>query len=623
MMSVTSLVLVLLAAGLASLCVNALIVWGAARLLRSPTVTFPRALALVVLNAVVMSLVLLWPCLAPASLRQSPFSTLVPVLLVFGVQLALMRVFLGLPGGKLLTLAVIWNPLSAVCAVALLVLLYFTVAEGFIVPTGGMATAILGYHKDAVCPKCGLSFAVNCSQEVVAPDGESVVITGCTCPNCRSHIDLGREAKPLVGDRILVSKSLFRPVGAAPGRFDLVAFVYPVRAGQKGEQIRYVRRVVGLPGETVAIASGRLYALPPDKGPRFDDGAVPERDRWQYPYMHVDDPQALERWDKQEFRPLHKPPEVVLALRRLVYDNDHPAQDLKDSPRWQKDRVWAEDAVAHTFRYAPGKVAGPDWLHYRHVIARNGRAKPELITDFIGYNNFEPAAGPETPHWVGDLMLECDVTIDRPDGQLALELSRGIDRFRAVFDLPTGDCTLRQLKKNKEEAPALDDGEELATKPTAMKKAGTYHVRFANVDDRLLLWVNDDLPLGGEGASYTPAEDGGPTPENDLWPASIGATGAGVTIGKLQLWRDTYYTAMREGGPDDYPPLDPADPTTWEPLRHLTPLTFYVQPGHYLCLGDNSPHSSDSRAWGLVPERLIDGRALMIYYPFDRAGRLH
>jgi signal peptidase I len=43
----------------------------------------------------------------------------------------------------------------------------------------------------------------------------------------------------------------------------------------------------------------------------------------------------------------------------------------------------------------------------------------------------------------------------------------------------------------------------------------------------------------------------------------------------------------------------------------------YVQPSHYLCLGDNSPESSDGRYWGLVPQRLLLGRALMVYYPFN------
>ena len=46
----------------------------------------------------------------------------------------------------------------------------------------------------------------------------------------------------------------------------------------------------------------------------------------------------------------------------------------------------------------------------------------------------------------------------------------------------------------------------------------------------------------------------------------------------------------------------------------------YVQPGHYLCLGDNSQASSDSRDWGLVPHRLMLGRALAVYYPIERIG---
>jgi signal peptidase I len=54
----------------------------------------------------------------------------------------------------------------------------------------------------------------------------------------------------------------------------------------------------------------------------------------------------------------------------------------------------------------------------------------------------------------------------------------------------------------------------------------------------------------------------------------------------------------------------------WQALNKLPARTLYVQPKHYLCLGDNSPHSSDGRSWGLVPERLLLGRALLVYYPF-------
>jgi signal peptidase I len=55
-------------------------------------------------------------------------------------------------------------------------------------------------------------------------------------------------------------------------------------------------------------------------------------------------------------------------------------------------------------------------------------------------------------------------------------------------------------------------------------------------------------------------------------------------------------------------------------LRKQHFATMYVQPGHYLCLGDNSQASADSRDWGLVPERLMLGRALVVYFPLDRIG---
>ena len=43
---------------------------------------------------------------------------------------------------------------------------------------------------------------------------------------------------------------------------------------------------------------------------------------------------------------------------------------------------------------------------------------------------------------------------------------------------------------------------------------------------------------------------------------------------------------------------------------------YAVPPGNYFALGDNSANSSDSRAWGPVPERNVVGRGLFVYYPF-------
>jgi signal peptidase I len=546
---------------------------------------------------------------------------------------------------------------TIVFVVVLVLLLKSFVAEAFVIPTGSMATTLYGYQKTVKCPKCDHVFPVNCSQEVDPQEGERTIITGCTCPNCRFPIPLAKEKvvterdsktgqqfertewTPLLssntGDRVLVAKFLYDLPWNSPenNRLNVVVFKYPERPQKDYTPMNYIKRLIGLPGETIGIYYGKLYILPPppDKRPRYDDSDVPEVDHWQYKNMHVqeDSPDQIAHW--KDFRILRKPTSVVMAQRRLVYDNDTPASDLKDWPRWQDksgNKAWVEDAAARTFKHAAAADGDLAWLRYRHVIARSGRTKPELITDFIGYNSYEPQPAPQTQHWVGDLMLDCDVTIDKPEGELALELSRGSARFRALFNLATGECTLRQLKKNKDETPADGAGEVLGdTKPTALKKSGTYHVRFANVDDRLLLWVDHDLPFGEGGQSYTAAEDRGPTPENDLLPASVGVKGGGVTVGKLQLWRDTYYTQMQQGGRDDYPSVELADPATWGPLHHLKAMALYVQPGHYLCLGDNSPHSSDGRAWGLVPDRLVLGRALVVYYPFppmgNRAGPIH
>jgi signal peptidase I len=75
-----------------------------------------------------------------------------------------------------------------VFVVVLVLLLKAFVAEAFVIPTGSMATTLLGYHKQVTCPECGYTFPVNCSAEADPQQTEPQPVTGCRCPNCRLHI---------------------------------------------------------------------------------------------------------------------------------------------------------------------------------------------------------------------------------------------------------------------------------------------------------------------------------------------------------------------------------------------------------------------------------------------------
>jgi len=516
---------------------------------------------------------------------------------------------------------------TIVFVVVLVLLLKAFVAEAFVIPTGSMAETLYGYQKLVTCPKCGLKFPVNCSCEVDPQQQQTPVpVIGATCPNCEYHIDFATEKmmpEPTTGDRVLVGKFLYDfPVFGMdiPDRYQVVVFKYPKDPQRDYIAMNYIKRLIGLPGETIAIHYGDLYVC---KDLNYDeqDSQIPQKDLWQY--THKDDPRAIELFKQQgKFHILRKPPKVMLAEKRLVFDNDHQPKDLieKQPPRWQAHDGWNPDKTSEPkrFQHSAGTEEGMSWLRYQHLRRSSGR--PELITDLMGYNSYETPGGSRQPpqNWVGDLLVECDVDVTQARGELVLELSKGVDRFQARWDLSSGTCTLVRKTDDKEE--------KLETKDTPLKKPGKYRLRFANVDERLTVWVDSTLPFG-DGVAYEAPDRLGPTPENDLQPASIGARGAAVAISGLKLWRDTYYTsAVDFAGPDAHEIVDLGNPADWGPLRRLPVRTFYVQPDHFLCMGDNSPESSDGRTWGLVPHRLLLGRALMIYYPFwpigDRAGRI-
>src|SRR5262245_1011277 len=431
---------------------------------------------------------------------------------------------------------------TVVFVVVLVLMLKTFVAEAFVIPTGSMAETLYGYQKIVTCDQCGQVFPVNCSSEVDPSNGVFSDITGCHCPNCEYKMDWGSKANGPSwgsGDRVLVAKFLYDDDHLwAPKRGQVFVFKYSGESNEFSDDIRggpqksstamnYIKRCMGEPQETVALFGGDLYFT---KKLKYADAECDPNDLWKKKYVHKNDAAAIELFRESlkrreagesmsgDFEIFRKPPPLSMSMRRIVFNNDHQPVDLKgkmEFRRWRDDGNtprWAGDDrdMPRTFTHAGNAGHTADaWLTYGHRLRLDHhptgmpKAPPpnppdfkndprKLITNMMGYNTGlgdgnQDVTGSE---WVGDLMLDLTVEVTSAEGEFLLELAKGPDRFQARFDVTSGNCKLLRIS-----TPGADsaDGQLLAEKTTTLKGTGSYHVRFANFDERLTLWVDRHL----------------------------------------------------------------------------------------------------------------------------------
>lgn len=65
------------------------------------------------------------------------------------------------------------------------------------------------------------------------------------------------------------------------------------------------------------------------------------------------------------------------------------------------------------------------------------------------------------------------------------------------------------------------------------------------------------------------------------------------------------------------------EPYVLDEYRDREPMALEtVPPDRYFVLGDHRNSSSDSRSWGFVPRDDIYGKAVMVYWPLEKIGRV-
>jgi hypothetical protein len=231
-----------------SLLLSGFWLWLTARLLRVsiPTstaegamtrVSYRRALVAVLLNGVIQIVITLAAIVfLPAYVSDSLPVALLGFVLALAIPFLLIGLILHTRPGKTFLVTLLWMVLNVGQAVVLFFVLKGTIAEAFVVPTGGMAETILGYHKLVPCRHCGHEFPVNCSKEADPQGGPPITTEEATCPNCRQPIvfrAFGLSPPIQGGDRVMVGKGILGQRRFPPDRLDVIAFYYPPRALQE------------------------------------------------------------------------------------------------------------------------------------------------------------------------------------------------------------------------------------------------------------------------------------------------------------------------------------------------------------------------------------------------------
>jgi signal peptidase I len=529
------------------------------------------------------------------------------------------------------------------------------VVEAFIIPTGSMAPTLLGQHFDVDCTQCGYRFTVDHADQTPTADRQNVV----ACPMCQWPETVLPATATRSGDRLLVQKYLYNFAG--PRRWDVVVFRNPQAFngdGSPGPEINYIKRLVGLPNESLLLIDGNVHVQPHD----------PPDAEWRI--ARKTDPEANPHWEKIQravWQPIYHSQYVPLDHGRVgTTGGDRPGPRRRDPwvvpwtpaagqgenwDRGSRARGWAR---SYTFTPSPEQSVGEltfDWTGY-HLFGTPYAYNSLVNRSTLGFARGQP---------IEEIRLAATV---RPKGEKVRVQLETVARLehepeRLVVEFCSSGrvrVTARPWRDGDGQKPV--SAERIiaeAELPPYFAVGRATPVELWWVDQELLVWIDGevalrrafDLPL------YTLRERPPPLDRPDL---NIRVADGPATLHGVELDRDLAYTD-RLGG--DGTPANRGVLARAPNGRLLDGQPITIRAGRFFVLGDNSPISSDGRFWGdvepwierrmftlpderraaagdlqygpdvdyahVVPRGLLIGRAFFIYFPapyaVNRTGR--
>jgi signal peptidase I len=400
---------------------------------------------------------------------------------------------------------------SIVLAILMVLLVRQVVVEAFKIPTGSMAPTLLGIHKEVRCPNCGWTFQVGsgANSNKIGPDGDVI------CPNCRyiwsgageaistpygndrisfrNPAWLWHSGKTVIGKepidgldaanridrwgcRILVNKFVYKL--RKPRRWEVIVFKYPY-----GPQ-NYIKRLVGLPGESISIRGGDVYV----------DGKIARKPQ------HIQD----QIW-------------IPVTDSRFVPEKEFV-------PRWDFGKaiaMWEENPESGSLRVSAGNSIDPALAYY---------ARP--VRDFYAYdgilNQSITGQGLADSHPVGDVKIDVKVTVvETPanDGYLIMGARDNQDDFTLYYPVyPQENAILERNGKTviQRQVAPLRPGEATC-------------LSFENYDNRVVVESDGKAVLKHEYSCETNRRK----TDTEIF---FGAQKADATFQMVKIHRDIYYT---------------------------------------------------------------------------------